>query len=234
MDFDSGIIAIAVGILSGLFLLWRKADVSLDPDEPPIDLSIIPFIGHILGMMRYQIGYFEILRSVARCICVQSNLYSRNAHPVFTLKIFNTRIYVVRSPEYVALTMRETKTLTFDPFTIAFLKNALDGPRSVVKTFETTTYLTELHTQMYSALSIGPDLTKSNARVLSVLSRYLIPQETNLYAFLRESYTIAAGETLYGPDNPVPDLIDEIWYIYSSFTVTLSDFLGTLKKTSVL
>lgn len=87
---------------------------------------------------------------------------------------------------------------------------------------------------MYSALSIGPDLTKSNARVLSVLSRYLIPQETNLYAFLRESYTIAAGETLYGPDNPVPDLIDEIWYIYSSFTVTLSDFLGTLKKTSVL
>ncbi len=59
------IIAIAVGILSGLFLLWRKADVSLDPDEPPITLSKIPFIGHILGMMRHQIGYFEILRSVA-------------------------------------------------------------------------------------------------------------------------------------------------------------------------
>lgn len=92
-----------------------------------------------------------------------------------------------------------------------FLKNALAGPKSVVETFEKTTYLTELHNQMYSALSIGPELTKSNARVLNVLSRYLVSQETNLYAFLREAYTIAAGETLYGSDNPVPGLIDEIW-----------------------
>jgi hypothetical protein len=62
------LIAIVVGILSGLFLLWRKADVSLDPDEPPIALPKIPFIGHILGMIRYQIGYFEMLRSVIICI----------------------------------------------------------------------------------------------------------------------------------------------------------------------
>jgi hypothetical protein len=159
---------------------------------------------------------------------------SSNAHPIFTLKIFNTRIYVVRSPKYVSLTLRESKTLTFDPFTTAFLKNALSGPPSVVDAFETTTYLTELHTQMYSALSIGPDLLESNARVLNALSRYLIPQETNLYAFLREAYTIASGETLYGPDNPVPDLIDEIWYIFSSFASTPSDFLGTSKIISDL
>jgi hypothetical protein len=160
-------------------------------------------------------------------------LDSCNTYPVFTLKIFNSRIYVVRSPEYVALTLRESKTLTFDPFTIEFLKNALDAPRSVVETFETSTYLTELHAQMYSALTIGPDLNESNARVLNVLSRYLIPQETNLYAFIREAYTIAAGETLYGPDNPVPGLIDEIWYICSSFAIALSNFLGTSKTTSV-
>jgi len=219
MALDPVIIAIAVGIISGLFLLWRKADVSLDPREPPIALSRIPFLGHILGMIWYQTEYFEILRSVRSnieilfLICVQSNLHStHNTHPVFTFKIFNTRIYVVRSPEYLALTLRESKTLAFDPFTTAFLKNALQGPRSVVELFETTNYLTELHTQMYSALSLGPELSKSNARVLNTLSRYLIPQEsTNLYAFLRDSYTIAAGETLYGLDNPVPGLIDEIW-----------------------
>lgn len=234
MDLDSGTIVIAVGILSGLFLLWRMADVSLDSREPPIVLSKLPFIGHILGMMRYQVGYFEILRSVTNiCICVQSYVDSCNTHPIFTLKIFNTRIYVVRSPKYVALTMRESKALTFDPFTIAFSKNALDCPPSVIEIFETTTYLADIYTQMHSALSIGPDLNESNARVLNVLSRYLIPQETNLYAFLRESYTIASGETLYGPDNPVPGLIDEIWYVNSSFTITLSDFLGTSKKTSV-
>lgn len=68
MALDPGIIAITVGILSVLFLLWRTADVSLDPDEPPIALSRIPFVGHILGLMRYQVGYFEILRSVAICM----------------------------------------------------------------------------------------------------------------------------------------------------------------------
>jgi hypothetical protein len=140
---------------------------------------------------------------------------SRNTHPVFTLKIFNTRIYVVRSPEHVALTMRESKTLNFDPFTTAFLKNALNGPSSVVGIFENTTYLSELHSGMYSALSTGPDLRKSNARALNALSRYLIPRETNLYAFFREAYTVASGETLYGPENPVPSLIDEIWYAHS-------------------
>jgi hypothetical protein len=154
---------------------------------------------------------------------------SSNTHPIFTLKIFNTRIYVVRSPEYVSLTLRESKTLTFEPFTTAFLKYALNGPPSVVEIFETTAYLSEMHTQMYSALSIGPDLLESNSRVLNALSRYLIPQETNLYAFLREAYTIASGETFYGPDNPVPGLIDEIWYIFSSFAITHSDFIGNLK-----
>ena len=58
------IMAVAVVVLSVLFLLWRKADVSLDPDEPPIALAKIPFIGHILGLMRYQIEYFEKLWSV--------------------------------------------------------------------------------------------------------------------------------------------------------------------------
>ncbi len=154
-----------------------------------------------------------------------------NTHPVFTLKIFNTRIYVVRSPKYVALAMRESKALSFDPFTVEFLKNALDGPRSIIDVFKNSTYLTELHTQMYSALSIGPDLNESNARVLNALSKYLVPQETNLYTFLRQAYTIASGETLYGPDNPVPGLVDEIWYVRPYFAITLSDFPGTLKTT---
>ncbi len=65
MAFDSALVAIAVGVLSGLLLFRHKADVSLDSQEPPIALSKIPFIGHILGIIRYQIGYFEMLRSAA-------------------------------------------------------------------------------------------------------------------------------------------------------------------------
>jgi hypothetical protein len=124
---------------------------------------------------------------------------------------------VVKSPKYVALALRESKTLQFDPFTAAFVKNTLGAPPSVVETFEKGMYLTEVHTKMHGALSIGPDLDESNARLFNVLARYLVPQETNLYALLREAYTIAMGEDFYGPDNPIPGLIDEIWYIYNLF-----------------
>jgi hypothetical protein len=65
MALGPGIIAVVIGVLTGLFLLWRKSDVSLDPQEPPIALSKLPFIGHIYGMMRYQLGYFEMMRSIA-------------------------------------------------------------------------------------------------------------------------------------------------------------------------
>ena len=133
----------------------------------------------------------------------------------------------MKSPEYVALTLREWKTLTFDPFTTAFVKNALGAPPDVVEVFEKTMYLTEIHTKMHGALSIGPDLAKSNVRVLNVLARYLVPQETNLYALLREAYTIAMGEAFYGPDNPVPGLIDEIWYIYNLFPPSPSSHILT-------
>jgi hypothetical protein len=55
-------VLVLAAFVPALWFLWRKADVQLDPREPPIALPKIPFIGHIIGMIRYQLGYFEILR----------------------------------------------------------------------------------------------------------------------------------------------------------------------------
>lgn len=33
-----------------------------DPKEPPVVSSFIPYVGHILGLLRYGQRYFEILR----------------------------------------------------------------------------------------------------------------------------------------------------------------------------
>ena len=35
-----------------------------DPREPPVISSSIPYVGHILGLLRYGQRYFEILRSL--------------------------------------------------------------------------------------------------------------------------------------------------------------------------
>ena len=33
-----------------------------DPREPPVVSSLIPYVGHILGLLRYGQRYFELLR----------------------------------------------------------------------------------------------------------------------------------------------------------------------------
>jgi len=63
---DSATISLVLTIVvTGVVLLvWRVADVQIDAQEPPIVISRIPLIGHVVGMMRYQVGYFEMLRLV--------------------------------------------------------------------------------------------------------------------------------------------------------------------------
>ena len=64
---DSSLFSTFVGIL----LLVVVVYVSLvylfgpkyDPREPPVIASLVPFVGHILGLLRYGQRYFEILRS---------------------------------------------------------------------------------------------------------------------------------------------------------------------------
>jgi hypothetical protein len=47
-----------------ILLYWRLLPSSLDPREPPLVTSKIPFIGHAIGMLRKQQRYLEALRYV--------------------------------------------------------------------------------------------------------------------------------------------------------------------------
>ena len=61
-----------ISTLSGLSLLLVIVYISLvylfspkyDPREPPVISSFVPYVGHILGLLRYGQRYFEILRSL--------------------------------------------------------------------------------------------------------------------------------------------------------------------------
>jgi hypothetical protein len=46
----------AVGLI-----VWQKLSVSVDADEPPLLKPTIPFVGHIIGMLKNQMMYFRIL-----------------------------------------------------------------------------------------------------------------------------------------------------------------------------
>lgn len=57
-------------LLLGLGLLWRYSKSNSKSDfepksqwkEPPSLTSPIPFVGHLIGMLKYQVGYMQMLR----------------------------------------------------------------------------------------------------------------------------------------------------------------------------
>lgn len=48
--------ALAIGLIC-----WQRLQVKIDPREPPILKPTIPFVGHIIGILRYQMAYFDTL-----------------------------------------------------------------------------------------------------------------------------------------------------------------------------
>lgn len=44
-----------------LLICWQRLSVNLDPKEPPLLKPTIPYVGHIIGIVRYQIEYFDTL-----------------------------------------------------------------------------------------------------------------------------------------------------------------------------
>lgn len=48
--------------VAGIFLLcWRRLSVQLDHREPPLLKPRVPYIGHIIGLLKYNMSYFDKL-----------------------------------------------------------------------------------------------------------------------------------------------------------------------------
>ncbi|KAF6218762.1 hypothetical protein HO133_005305 [Letharia lupina] len=84
-----------------------------DPREPPVISSLIPYVGHILGLLRYGQRYFEILSA-------------RNNLPIYTLQTLNKRTYVVNSADLVTAVERNEKTIAFFPFVYSLAPRFFD------------------------------------------------------------------------------------------------------------
>lgn len=56
----------AVLLALGAVMVYRRGETksSLESNEPPLLKSRIPFIGHLIGMLRWQMGYMQMLRYI--------------------------------------------------------------------------------------------------------------------------------------------------------------------------
>ncbi len=87
------------------FLILHLLTPRLDPREPPLLKPRIPFIGHILGMIRHQAQY-------------HINLQRTSHQPIATLPMLTGKMYAIWDPYLIASGLR-SKSLSTTPHTIA-------------------------------------------------------------------------------------------------------------------
>lgn len=61
-SFSGSFLTILLAFAALSLFYWSMTASDLDPREPPLAKSKIPFIGHLIGMLRYQIKYMEMIK----------------------------------------------------------------------------------------------------------------------------------------------------------------------------
>lgn len=151
-------------------------------------------------------------------------LSNRYKGPIYTVKIFSSRIYIIQSPDLAQAAFRQSKEIDFNTIkawgcrAIEYEQRAANVVAFKAEKGEAT-YMTELHNEMHSSLAQGPSLLETNARVLNYLAKSLnvvqtTPNNHQLFRWLRDEYTIGSAEALYGLPNPISEnvgLIQSVW-----------------------
>ena len=110
-------------------LLEKFLSLSHDAKEPPIIPQTLPYVGHLLGMLRHGSRYYTQIRSVlAKLEVIYADIIEYSSIfplPIYTLRVPRNKIYVVTSPSLVAAVDRHSKTISFAPYVVEFAKRML-------------------------------------------------------------------------------------------------------------
>ncbi|PBP21115.1 prostacyclin synthase [Diplocarpon rosae] len=204
-----------VAVLSLAVVMWFFGDASagLDPQEPRPAHSRIPYVGHMINLLRHHNAYFSML-------------HAKQPHPITTLKILSQRIYIISSPALVQAAFRASKTVDFEIIKATASCRAVNFSKQTTAIVQAppdpargnSNYMLDLHREMYGAL-MGEDLLETNAKLLNCLAAALNRvgsgwEEKQLFRWLRTFYSVASAEALYGASNPIQadeKLVPMIW-----------------------
>uniref|UniRef100_A0A0B7KRF5 Prostacyclin synthase n=1 Tax=Bionectria ochroleuca TaxID=29856 RepID=A0A0B7KRF5_BIOOC len=199
----------------------------LDPREPRAVQPRLPWIGHIIGLIRHRVDYFDILKK-------------KKPMAIATLPILNGKIYAIWSPSLVQSALRN-KDLTFDIFGIEFAENVFGLNKETMSIIRGTGSIEEsLVSKMMSAIKptmTGQNLHRMNAEALKYIGSCInniggeglnVP---NAYRWLRELMTLATAEAIYGVENPFmkdPTLLNALWEFDANLNTLVLGFLPNI------
>ncbi|KAF7554335.1 hypothetical protein G7Z17_g2940 [Cylindrodendrum hubeiense] len=218
---------LAAVVLAGALvvpLLNKFLTPTMDLSEPPVIKPTIPFIGHIIGIIRHQSDYHRIVH---------------NANPskdIVTLPMLNGKMYAVFDPQLIQGVLRK-KNASFEPFVTDFAQKTFGLSAYTFAKIESNPRLVPEFTDGIHASFQTDMLHKMNVHFLTYVSSKLGGigtgagvidatntgkemlleqgiQVDNLYLWCRDVITLASTRTLYGnhdPYNEDPSLVEMAW-----------------------
>ncbi|KAI1074871.1 cytochrome P450 [Whalleya microplaca] len=218
-------IIIGAAVVIGYFLLDFFISLPHDLKEPQLIPPGIPFLGHIIGMIRDGSGYYEKITK-------QYDL------PIYTLGVPRSKIYIVTSPNLISLIDRRSRTISFAPYVVQFAKRILIPSQhgldalgeDLLEENGPVGLRPETLKVMHHSLSPGKDLQAITQVMLKSVTSLLHSAEidkeegTKLFEMTRKIVTQASTDAIYGAEqNPFQDPIVHhgFWAIDKDFA-----FLG--------
>ncbi|KAJ4128057.1 hypothetical protein NW768_008341 [Fusarium equiseti] len=195
----------------------------LDPREPPTVKPAIPWIGHIVGIIRHQADYGRIVHN------------ANPRHPIATLPMLNGKLYLVFDPNLLQSLLRN-KTASAEPFSIDYAKKTFDLTQEEFQKIKAPGVYNEFTDAIHASFQTA-SLHQMNVRFLGCISAKLDSisngtmrahadthgkeniigggiQVENLYYWCRDVMSLATTKALYGDTDPFaskPSLIEDMW-----------------------
>ncbi|KAK4157557.1 cytochrome P450 [Chaetomidium leptoderma] len=221
-----------VGVVAAVFyLLSCFLTLPHDPKEPPLIRPQIPFIGHIIGLLRHGTKYY-------------SNMAEACKQPIFTLGVPRGRMYIVTSPGLIAACDRRSKIVSFAPYVVEFGKRILAGSEHSVALLSEDlleengphgSLRPETMAAMHRSLVPGEHLDGMMRETLKSSTAFLesatggggggredLSSGVPLFQWVRRFMTMAGTDAVYGAEkNPFRDdeVRDSFWAVDKDFAL---------------
>ncbi|KAI4247460.1 MAG: hypothetical protein L6R40_001408 [Gallowayella cf. fulva] len=157
--------------------------------------------------------------------------------PIYTLRVLNSKIYVVTSPELISAVNRRSNALAFNPFVAQLGKRITghDEPTSTIVQHNLNGetgpgYVVDLHDRTVTALSPGKHLEAMTTIFLEEAWSYLNPlgagNVIDLFAWTKHMVTMCSTRAIYGPKNPFnsnPGFVHSFWDFDHDLNILIAD-----------
>ncbi|MCJ1470534.1 hypothetical protein MMC07_009180 [Pseudocyphellaria aurata] len=231
-NFSNAALLIILALSLGAVTFLKLASSPRNSREPPTISASLPYIGHVVGLMRSKFNYYVQLSQ-------QSSL------PIFTLNLPGAKMYIVTSLELVQAIQKKSKVLAFAPIEAKFASKvcgtSADAHQILMNNVNGDEgdwgLSVESYAAMRSALLSSPDLDKMNRVMIQSIAASLDSLEgpadkvtLKLAQWLRSNVTLATTNSIYGPQNPFKDdaVADAFWQFESQLMTILVGVLPSI------